>query len=245
MAENKYAKFMEDDFSLLNELKEKAPGTYKHSRNVMDICTRAAAELNLDKDLLACACLYHDIGKIVGSQWFTENQMDGDYNPHDDVDVWFSVEKLTRHVSDSAMILAQHDFPLEVIKIVSSHHGTSPLLHFWRKSGGKEEDKDKFRYYGMPPQDEHSCVLMICDRVEATAKSLYGSGNLKNAADRDKLIEDVISDLIDDGQIDNLTIKVLKIIKNILKSELSAIYSDRVSYDEVAQNGDDKKSSEE
>jgi len=230
MSENKYTKFMDNDFPLLTRLKERAPGTYKHSQNLVDICTNVATELDLDKDLMRCAALYHDVGKIFNPEWFTENQTEG--NLHEEVDTQVSYQIITRHVSDSVLLLSQYDFPNDVMQIVGSHHGSFILLYFWKKAGADEEDKDQYRYPSMPPQDVYSGILMVCDRVEAAAKSLFNAGKLKDAEARKILIDDVLNDLIEDGQLDNLTFKVGKVIKKVLIQELAALYHERIDYDE-------------
>jgi putative nucleotidyltransferase with HDIG domain len=233
--DNKYSKFLDSDYPLLSALKEGAPGTYKHSQNLADICMSVAAELDLDKDLVRCAALYHDIGKIFNPEWFTENQDEKD--PHEDADPELSYQVITRHISDSVLILTQHDFPSEVTKIVSCHHGNSVLLYFWKKNG-KNGEKDSYRYKSLVPQDVHANILMVCDRVEAAAKSLFTSGKLKTAKSREDLIEEMFSDLMEDGQLDNLTFGVGRVIKKVLQQELRALYHDRVDYDDEEINGD-------
>ena len=200
MADNKYAKFMEDDFPLLTMMKEKIPGTLRHSRNVMDICVNIATELELDKDLLQCAALYHDVGKMFNPEWFTENQTGK--NPHEDATAELSCQIVTRHVADSALLLSQFDFPVEIVKTVSSHHGSFVVLFFWKKDGASEERKDQFRYNTLgPPQDVYSNILMIVDRVEAADKSLFNAGKLQKPKDRERLIDDVFKDLVDDDPV--------------------------------------------
>jgi len=82
--ENPYAKFLDADFPLLIKMRDTAPGTHKHCQNVMNICENVASKLGLEKDAIRCAALYHDVGKIINAEWFTENQEGA--NPHDDID---------------------------------------------------------------------------------------------------------------------------------------------------------------
>jgi len=236
---NPYTDFMDPDFPLLARLRESAPGTYKHSQNVMNICEAIATELDLNKDLLRVASLFHDVGKTFNPEGFIENQ--NEYNPHDELPPETSYEIITRHVSDSCLLLAQYGFPVEVIQTISTHHGNSVVLFFWKKSGDDDGTKDQFRYKSSIPQDVESSVLMICDRVEAQAKSWYNAGKMSNAEAREQVIEDAINDLIDDDQIDNLKIGVLKVVKRVLKIELQALYHDRVDYDKNSTPSKSKK----
>ena len=76
---------------------------------------------------------------------------------------------------------------------------------------------------------------MICDHLEARARSLDQSGKLDDVED---LVEIVLNELMNDEQLDNITLKLghLRQIKDILKRELRAIYSlphKRVDYDKA------------
>lgn len=228
--ENRYAKFIDEDFPLLHKLKTEAPGTYKHSKNVADICVSVASELGLDKELMQCAALYHDVGKIFNPIWFTENQTEESL--HENASPEYSYQIISRHVADSVLLLAQYEFPQEVIKIVSCHHGSSVVVYFWKKCGGNEEDKNKYRYNSEKPQDVYSNILMMCDRVEATARSLFSKHKLKGSGARNNVIEEAFSMMEEDGQIDNLSYGVGKIVKKVLRQELAALYHERVDYEE-------------
>ena len=73
-----------------------------------------------------------------------------------------------------------------------------------------------------------SAILMITDRVEATSRSLSQTGKFDPA----NVITTVINDLLDDGQLDQVEIKLgnLKKIKESLGKELEGIYQKRVDY---------------
>jgi hypothetical protein len=222
-----FTKYLDPDFPLLEKLREIAPGTFKHSQNVMSICEHVADVLSLDKDILRCAAMYHDIGKTHNPIWFTENQ-NGE-NPHDNVEPKFSYEMITRHVSDSCMVLAQNGFPVEVISLVSMHHGNTITASFWKKSGETPETKDSFRYHSITPNSTEAVVLMVCDRVEAQARSMFQSGSLN----RETLIDAIITDLMSDGQLDKITIGDLRKLKDVLNSEIHALYHERIDYDKI------------
>lgn len=228
-----YSELLDGDSKLLIDLREKAPGTYKHSQNVMNMCESVAKTLNLNKDLLKCAAMFHDIGKIHRPDWFTENQ--DDINPHNDVSADVSYQIISRHISDSCLLLVEHSFPIEVIKIIAGHHGSTVIKFFWEQNGAKEEEKDNFRYKSSPPKDTETSILMICDRIEAQARAIAPSGKLGSVADKKKLINDVIDDLIDDRQLEDLKIGDLRIVKETLCEELKSMYHARVDYEKASK----------
>ena len=66
---------------LLRELEQKAPGTFQHSLQVMNMADAVARSIDVNPLLLRVGALYHDIGKTKNPAFFTENQI-GE-NPHD------------------------------------------------------------------------------------------------------------------------------------------------------------------
>jgi membrane-associated HD superfamily phosphohydrolase len=78
---------------------------------------------------------------------------------------------------------------------------------------------------------------MVCDQVEATSKSLVQAGKF-NPTD---VIEKTLSGLLNDGQFDNVHIKLgdMKKIKIVLAKELEGLYQKRVSYED--DNKEDKE----
>lgn len=221
-------KFFEPTFPLLDKFREVAPGTYKHCQNVANICETVAIELDLNIDLLKCSALYHDIGKSNNPLYFSENQSNGT-NPHENLEPYISHQIITRHVGDSVIHLLQiEDLPHLVIEIVSQHHGTTILQAFYNKT--KNEPEDKYRYKCSKPSLTEAAVLMIVDSVEATARSMF---NNRTVEDKfiGKAINGTIERLVDDGQLDNMKIGTLKVVKKVLFKELESIYHKRVAYE--------------
>jgi membrane-associated HD superfamily phosphohydrolase len=128
------------------------------------------------------------------------------------------------------LILIQlDDFPTELIPPIVQHHGTTVLKTLYKKSGYKTDDE--FRYKNTtPPESLEAIVLMICDSVEATIRSIEHSRKEDN--NKGKLsIDDIVYDTIDrfemDGQIDELKIGASKKIKRALINTLKAKYHSR------------------
>ena len=224
--EDKSNILLDPSYPLLQMLREKAPGTYKHSQSVESMIEGVSLDLGLNVVELRIAALYHDIGKIYNPEYFCENTLE-DEDPHKDLDPWISSQIISRHISDSVNILINdHNFPRNIIETVSQHHGTTVVSWFFKAS--KSTDLERFRYKCTNPTSVESALLMICDRVEASSRSLYQTGKL----DPKDLIDGTIAGLIDDGQLDNVTIKLgdLKTIKLSLAKELRGSYQKRVEY---------------
>lgn len=221
--------FLDTTYPLLQKFREACPGTYKHSQNLAAMVEGISLSLSLDVNNMKVAALYHDIGKMFNPKYFTENQLD-DENPHDNLHPRMSYNIITRHISDSAIILINEaDFPRNLIEIISQHHGTSVLKYFFDKSGTDVEDN--YRYKTSKPKCVESAVLMICDHIEAKSKALIQA----NKFDPSDVIETTINELIDDGQLDDVVMRLgdLKKIKEALAKELEGTYQKRVDYDKA------------
>jgi len=222
---------LDSKYPLLQEFRGACPGTFKHSQSLMSMIEGISLALDLDGDKMKVAALYHDVGKTFSPKYFSENQLENE-NPHDDLKPEVSYQILTRHVSDSVMVLVNNpDFPREIIEIISQHHGTTVLRYFFDKSNKTKEDD--FRYKTTKPTCIESMVLMVCDAIEATSRALAQAGKF----DPNKVINETLQRLIDDGQLDDVTMKLgdLKKIKHALAKELEGVYQKRVDYDEAAE----------
>lgn len=222
---------LESTYPLLQRFRDACPGTYKHSQALASMSEGIALSLGLDTTKMKVAAQYHDVGKMCNPKYFTENQLEEE-NPHDKLTPFVSYNIITRHVSDSVMILLNdRNFPRDIIEMIGQHHGQSLLKYFFTKSGSNVEDS--FRYKTAKPTCVESAVLMICDHIEATSRSLIQSGKF----DTTNVIETTISGLIDDGQLDDVVMRLgdLKKIKEALAKELEGTYQKRVDYDRAKE----------
>jgi len=221
-----YNKLLDTTYPLLARFRDLCPGTYKHSQALASMIEGVSISLNLDTEMLKLAATYHDIGKTFNPKYFTENQLE-DEDKHSDLDPKISYEIITRHVSDSvAILINETNFPRKVIEIISQHHGQNVLKYFFKKSG--KDVEDFFRYKTTKPTCIESAILMICDTVEAMSRSHVQAGKF----DPVKVIETTINGLINDGQLDEVFMKLgdLKKVKTALGKELEGIYQKRVQY---------------
>lgn len=229
---------LDSKYPLLQTFREACPGTFKHAQSLMSMIEGIAIALDLNEEKMKVAAMYHDVGKMFNPKYFSENQLEKE-NPHADLHPSLSYHIITRHVSDSVIILLNDpNFPRDIIEIISQHHGATVLKYFADKD--EEHSAEDYRYKTTKPTSVEAMVLMVCDRVEATSRSLAQSGKF----DPRRVINESLQNLIDDGQFDEVTMKLgdLKRIKAALAKELEGSYQKRVDYDEAREEvkiGDD------
>lgn len=222
---------LNSSYPLLQKFRDACPGTYKHSQSLSSMVEGISIALDLNVVFMKVAALYHDVGKMVNPKYFTENQLE-DEDPHKDLDPWLSSQLLSRHVSDTVNTLVNDEkFPRDMIEIISQHHGNGVMQYFFKKSG--KDVEDLFRYKCNRPTCVKAAVLMICDHIEATSRSLVQAGKY----DAKGVIEDTINNLLNDGQLDDVMMRLgdLKKIKEALGRELEGIYQKRVDYDKAKE----------
>lgn len=224
---------LESSYPLLQKFRDICPGTYKHSQEISSMVEGIALDLNLDVTFMKTLAIYHDIGKLINPLYFSENQLDGE-NIHDKLEPRISYQLITRHVSDTAFILLNDgNFPNELIKIAIQHHGTSVVKYFFKKS--QSDVKDHYRYKGIRPTCVESAVLMICDCLEARSRAEAQAR--KSEFDPALVIENTINDLLSDGQLDDVFMRLgdLQKIKDALVKELQGTYQKRIDYDQAKE----------
>lgn len=218
---------------LLRELNEKAPGTFQHSMQVANLAEAAANEIGANSMLVRTGALYHDIGKMVNPQYFTENQSTG-VNPHNDLTPEDSAQIIIDHVSKGIELAKQNRLPDRIIDFIRTHHGTTLVYYFYAKekelSDDDTIDMSKFQYKGPIPFSKETAILMMCDAAEAASKSLKEP----TAQSVDDLINRIVDKQKNDQQFlnSNITFKEIEKIKKVIKSKLMNIYHLRVEYPE-------------
>lgn len=231
--ENGKIDVLDSNYPLMTLLREKAPGTLAHSKDVAALLEVLGAELNLDVPNLKIAGYYHDIGKTVNADYFSENQTSGE-NGLAKHDPWISFRIITAHVGDTTQILINDEnIAREVIVWCSQHHGSGIVKYFYEKSGAK--NADTFRYRCSKPSSLEAGLLMICDQIEAISKSMSQAGKL---TDVDSFVEKTINSMMSDEQLDDVPIPklgFLRQIKDILKRELRSKFHKRVDYDKAKE----------
>jgi len=229
---NSLSDLLESSYPLLQKFREVCPGTFKHSQDVSVMVEGISLAIGLDVTYMKVAALYHDIGKMYNPKYFTENQLE-DENPHKNLDPFISCQIISRHVSDTALILLNDNrFPRDLIQLVTQHHGTSVMKYFLDKAGTDVDDH--FRYKGKKPECVEAAVLMICDRIEAKSRSEKGK------IDPNAIIEDILNSLLSDGQLEEVVMRLgdLQKIKDALAKELQGTFQKRVDYKKAKEEGE-------
>jgi len=225
--------YMDPNNDLLRRLTIEAPGTYQHSVVVGNLAEAAAIAIGGNGLFCRVATLYHDVGKMSTSQYFTENQL-GEVNIHQLLTPQESAQVIMAHVPEGVVLGREAGLPEPIIDIIKEHHGTTLVYYFYRKQiekmdGDKSKIDDReFRYAGPKPRSKESGIIMISDSFEAASRSL----DKINEESLTELIERIVREKIDDGQFDQclLTFEDLSIIKRVLVKTLLAAGHSRVKY---------------
>ena len=230
VSNTKLADLSDTNNKLLRMLADKAPGTFQHSLQVMNLADAAARSIDANVLLVRAGALYHDIGKIANPQCFTENQTAG-VRYHEDLTPKESAQEIIRHISDGLALAEKHGLPHVIMDFISSHHGTSSTGYFYTKylnDGGDPDDVAAFFYDGFKPVTKEQVVLMICDSVEAASRSLkhYSAESIS------ALVDSIVDGKMSQGQFSEADISIREInsIKEVIKSYIQQMYHSRVSY---------------
>jgi len=233
--DSKDVDILDPNFPLLKEFRHRAPGSFKHTQTLVSMVENVCSVIDMDMRALKIAAMYHDIGKMWFPELFTENQPE-DENVHDELDPWISYQLLTRHVSDTVTILINHNFSTEVIQIASQHHGDTILKAIFEKAAKRDPSakatEHLYRYRTNKPDRIESMILMLCDQVEATSRSIYKNQDID--VDPKVLVVNIYNKLLSDGQFDNVSVVLgkLKLIQQALVEDVASSFQKRVRYDE-------------
>jgi len=124
--------YMDPNNDILRRLTIEAAGTYQHSVVVGNLAEAAALAIGANGLFCRVATLYHDIGKMVTPQYFTENQHGG-MNIHQLLTPQESAQVIIAHVSEGVAIARKAGLPEQFIDIIKEHHGTTLTYYFYRK----------------------------------------------------------------------------------------------------------------
>jgi putative nucleotidyltransferase with HDIG domain len=231
---------------LLKRLVIEAPGTYHHSLVVANLAEAAAESVGANAAMCRVCSYFHDIGKLVKPDYFTEN-MRRDRNPHDELAPTMSALIIIAHVKEGVDLALKYNLNQEIIDAIQQHHGTSLVFYFYKRAlqqqedaraGGKimnirEEDipevrEESFRYSGPRPQTKEIAILSLADSIESASRSIEKITPQKV----DQLVTDIIEKRLLDGQLKecNLTMTELEQIGESFKRTLQSMMHGRVAY---------------
>lgn len=226
---------------ILTQLEQKAPGTFQHSLQVMNMADTAARAVGAKTLLVRAGALYHDIGKINNPLCFIENESlvvaGAQAGYHSELTPLQSSHDITRHVTDGAELADHFKLPAPVKAFILSHHGTTLTSFFYSKhlkEGGSPDDIEQFRYKGIKPHTREQVILMVADSIEAASRTLksYSPQALSD------LVESIVAGKMDDGQFDEspITLKEISLMKEAFKSYLGQMFHERIAYPKRTKN---------
>lgn len=218
---------------LLRKLAEDAPGTFQHSMQVSTLAAEAARAVGANTQLVRTGALYHDIGKLDGPIFFTENQHG--VNPHTGLNPETSAHKIISHISSGLKMAQQNNLPEVIRSFISEHHGRSVARYFYNTAVNNNPegtvDRSLFTYPGPDPQSRETAILMMADAVEAASRSLpeYSQKTI------DSLVDKIIDGQVAEGRFNESPISFsdIQTVKKTFKKRLATIYHSRVAYPEL------------
>lgn len=218
---------------LLQELSAKAPGTFQHCLQVMNMVEAVGRATDANVPLLRCGALYHDLGKMQNPLCFIENETSspGAGRYHEGKTPRESAQDIIRHVDDGLAIADEHRLPSEIKAFIRSHHGTTAASYFlnqYLNEGGDPDDVADFYYHGVKPATKEEVILMICDSIEAASRTLKDF----SPESFDRFVESIVSGKEKAGQFEDadITLHEMNVIKSMLKTYMQQIYHGRVAY---------------
>ena len=220
---------------LLQELSEKAPGTFHHSVTLGGLAESAAEAIGANAILARVGAYYHDIGKIQKPEYFMENQA-GMANKHNRLKPRMSALIIASHVKEGVELGRERGLPEVVLNFIPQHHGTTRMSYFYDKAlkqAVKKPPKDTineadFRYPGPKPQTKEAGIVMLADSVEATTRAMTEMTPQK----LELTIDSVIKKRFLEGQLDEcaLTLRDLANIKEAFIKMLTGVHHQRIQY---------------
>lgn len=221
---------------VLRRMSQVAQGTFVHSLQVANLAAEVADKIGAKPQLVRTGALYHDLGKMLNPAFFTENQTG--VNPHDDFTEAESARIIIDHVTNGLQLADKYHLPKVIRDFIRTHHGRSQTKYFyikWKNEHPDEEpDAKMFTYPGPNPFTREQAILMMCDSVEASSRSLK------------EFTEESISELVSrivDGQVAAgyfkecpITFRDIADAKRVLVESLKTIYHTRIAYPEPAKN---------
>ena len=231
---------------LLQQMTLEAPGTYHHSLIVANLAEAGAKVIGVEPTPCRVMAYFHDIGKIIKPEYFTENIPPG-ANPHENLSPSMSALIIIAHVKEGIDLALKYRLKREVIDAIQQHHGDTIVHYFHQRAlqqqrdareGGKimhmrEEDvpevsENSFRYPGPRPQTREIALLMLADSVEAASRSLE-----KPTPQRiEDLVNEIVAHKIADHQFDecHLTLNEIRAAAEAMAVTVKNMMHSRISY---------------
>lgn len=221
------------DHPLLRQLSKVAQGTFNHSMQVANLAAEVANKIGAKPQLARTGALYHDIGKMMNPAFFTENQ--SGVNPHNGLPEERSAAIIIDHVKEGLKLAEKHHLPKTVRDFIVTHHGRSKVKYFYiqykNNHPGESVNEELFTYPGVNPFTREQAILMMCDAVEASSRSLkeFTEESIRN------LVYRIIDGQVSEGCFRDcpITFRDITEAKEVLVESLKTIHHTRIAYPEL------------
>jgi len=218
---------------VLRHMSKYAQGTFVHSMQVANLAAEVANRIGARPQLVRTGALYHDIGKLAEPYNFTENQ--NGQNPHEHYKEEESARIIINHVTEGLRMAEKYHLPKVIRDFIRTHHGRSKVKYFYiqwqNKHPGEPVPEEVFTYPGPNPMTREQAILMMCDAVEASSRSLkeYTEGSIGELVDR------IIDGQVSEGYFKEcpITFKDISEAKKVLVESLKTVYHTRIAYPEL------------
>ncbi len=237
---------------LLQQMTIEAPGTYHHSLVVANLAEAAAIAIGLNPTQCRVMAYFHDIGKIIKPEYFTENIPQG-HDPHATLSPTMSALIIIAHVKEGVDLALKAKLKKAIVDAIQQHHGDSLIVYFHKRAkrleedareGGKilnmrEEDvpavsENSFRYPGPKPQTKEVGLLCLADAVEAVSRTLDRPTPQKIEG----MVSEIVKRKIDEGLLDecHLTLKEIHTAAESFVFTVKNMMHNRISYPKDEKN---------
>lgn len=235
---------------LLMRLSMDAPGTYEHSQAVARLAEAAAERIGANASMCRTCAYFHDIGKLVKPEYFTEN-MRTERNPHDELAPTMSALILIAHVKEGVDLALKYNLNQHIIEVIQQHHGNSVVRYFYNRALHQQEESreesrlshsneddvpevrvENFRYSGPLPQTKESAIISLADAVESASRCME-----KPTTQRiEELVNEIVDDRMVDHQLDDcdLTFHELREVVESFCFTLNSMLHRRIAYPKKA-----------
>ncbi len=219
---------------LLKRLQVEAPGTYHHSLMVATLAERAAIDVDLNPVKARACALFHDIGKLLRPEYFTENNASTE-TLHSNIKPGISSMIILNHVKDGITLAIKYKLGGLIIDAIEQHHGDDLVYYFYQKAleenaknGGTKVTESEFRYPGPKPIDKEITIVSLADSCEAASRSI----EKPTASKIETLVWEIIRRKIREGQLDNSELGLGELAKARISftKTLTSMLHARISY---------------
>jgi hypothetical protein len=151
-------------------------------------------------------------------------------------------------VNEGIELARENKIPDEIINFIPMHHGTTVISFFYDKAkktyGIDNVNVSDYRYSGPKPNSKETAIVMLADSCESAVRSIDDP----NAGNMENVIDNIIKNRIETGQLDEapVTFSDISKIKEAFISILIGQHHKRIKYPkqeemEMGTSGNEKK----